>query len=177
MEKKDQTTNAINSEINVQGECYESCNECSQDLCADELQNCQASLLRVTADLQNLKRRTEKERAEWGMMGQMAILNVFLPLIDDVDLALSVADVSVTEDSDKEWLEGFKLIQKKLNKIFDDLGVKEIDCGAKFDPKLHEALVSVESEEHEEGDVVEILRKGYTFKDKVIRHARVSVCK
>ncbi|MFC1854283.1 nucleotide exchange factor GrpE [Candidatus Dependentiae bacterium] len=143
----------------------------------NKLKECSERLLRVTADFQNFKKRTEKERAGWGIVSQAAVLRLFLPLIDDIDLAMLAAEASETTDSDREWMEGFRLIQKKFNKILQDQGVEEIDCTVPFDPHFHEALVSVESEKHDSGAIVEVLRKGYKFKDVVLRHARVSVCK
>lgn len=143
----------------------------------NELALCQAQLLRVTADLQNLKRRVEKERAEWGVMGQLEVLSNFLPVVDDFVLAMSAAKSSDLDESELEWLKGFKLMQDKLGVALESSGAKEINCDGKFDPELHEALVSVESEDVESENIVTVLRKGYQFKGRVLRHAQVSVAK
>ena len=176
----------MKSEVSVDGEngCCNSSNSEKSSSCkeskndkSDEKQNelvlCQAQLLRATADLQNLKRRVSKERAEWGVMGQLDVLSNFLPVVD----AMSAAESSDLNEHELEWFKGFKLIQDKLDSALQSSGVKEIACDGKFDPEFHEALVSVDSTDVESENIVAVLRKGYEFKGKVLRHAQVSVAK
>ncbi len=139
-------------------------------------ESCNEQLLRINADFQNFKRRVEKERIEWMVLAQSKTLESLLPLFDELDRALDLAD----QKADKQvaaWLDGFKLIQKNWKKRFKELGVKEIEGSGKFDPELHEALVQVDSEDIASGDIVQCFEKGYTFKEKVIKHAKVSVAK
>ncbi len=132
---------------------------------------------RVQADFANYKRRTEKERAQWIIQAQVRVLETILPLVDELELALaSSTKYELTEDSQK-WLEGFTLMEQNLHKRLDDLGVKEIDCSGAFDPQYHEALMHAESPDHESGDIVQVLSKGYLLRDEVLRHAKVSVAK
>jgi molecular chaperone GrpE len=132
--------------------------------------------LRTTADLNNFKRRVEKERSEWMTAAQSMVIEKLLPIVDDLDRALVIAQKNVTADS-VTWLDGIKLIQKNLLKTLSDLGVQEVDASGAFNPEFHEALASVESSEKASGDIVEVFFKGYSFKGKVIKHAQVSVAK
>ena len=141
---------------------------------ADE--TCQEQLLRLNADFQNFKRRITKERADWAYIAQAQILDMVLPIFDDLDRAIELSEQK--GDGDKsEWLDGFKLMQKKWQKLFKDLQIEEIAATDEFDPELHEALMQVEDPEKKPGQIVQFLSKGYRFKDKVLKHAKVSVAK
>ena len=130
--------------------------------------------LRVNADLQNLKKRAERERADLRLMVQVETIEKFLPVVDDLERALQAAH---TQGAELVWLDGFALILKNYKKQLADLGVEEIAAQATFDPELHEALVHVESGDHEAGTIVQVFEKGYTLKGRVIKYARVSVAK
>lgn len=135
-----------------------------------------AQSLRVSADFANYKRRIEKERLEWMQTAQSSILQKVLPIIDDLERALAHTQSNVSAEQNP-WIEGFVLIQKNATKLFAELGIEEIDASNAFDPELHEALVSVHVEDKETNQIVEVFRKGYLFKGKVLRHAQVSVAK
>ncbi|MFC1894722.1 nucleotide exchange factor GrpE [Candidatus Dependentiae bacterium] len=143
----------------------------------DELVRIREQLLRVNADFQNFKKRTEKEKTEWISVGQSIILEKFLSFIDDLNLAIKSVKDQGKNQIKESWIEGFLIIQKKNKKIFSDLGVKEIDCSKIFNPEYHEALMQVDSKKHKTGEIVQVFNKGYLFKDKVLRHAKVSVAK
>ena len=130
--------------------------------------------LRVNADLQNLKKRAERERADLRLMVQVETIEKFLPVVNDLERALQAAP---TQGAEQVWMDGFALILKNYKKQLADLGVEEIVAQATFNPELHEALVHVESSEHESGTIVQVLEKGYTLKGRVIKYARVSVAK
>ena len=129
--------------------------------------------MRVTADFQNYKRRVEKERLVWIRESQSDVVEKLLPVLDELELALKACE----KQGENQVLSGLKLTYKNTHKTFTDLGLKEIDCSGKFDPEFHEALVQVDSEDHESGDIVDVLNKGYIFHDHVVRHAKVSVAK
>lgn len=135
--------------------------------CQSQLAQAKESFMRASADFENYKRRMQREQAQWLDVGATRVLTQILPIVDDFDRAL------VAGHSD----EGIKLIHKSLQKMLESLDVKEISADVPFDPELHEALVSVEDSGRNSGDVVEILQKGYTFKGKVLRPAKVSVAK
>ncbi len=123
--------------------------------------------IRVTADFENYKRRMQKEQAQWFDLGQTKVLSSLVNVVDDFDRALA----SGQKD------EGVILIYKSLQKLLESFEVKEISGDLPFDPELHEAILSVENSGKQSGDIVEILQKGYTYKGKVLRPAKVSVAK
>jgi molecular chaperone GrpE len=130
--------------------------------------------LRANADFQNFKRRTERERAEWSLLIQTEILERIVPILDEFERALNMAQAQVTPEH-AGWLEGFQLIAKNFKKTLTDLGVEEIPTTGFFNPELHEALMTVQSPDHTSGHIVQELRKGYSYKGKVLRHAQVTV--
>lgn len=133
-------------------------------------------LLRTNADFQNFKRRVERERTEWTSLMQSSVIEKILPFVQDLERAIQVAQTQSAEGS-SAWIEGFQLILKNLKKTLADMGVAEIAATGQFNPELHEALMHVDSTDHKSGDIVQELSKGYTFKGKVLTHARVSVAK
>ncbi len=148
-----------------------------QNNCCADTDKLKAQLLRVSADFENYKRRIDREKRDWLNMAQADLLERFLPFSNDLSRAM---DACKREDEDGKllpWVEGFEIIQKNLEKTFTDVGVTEIDCLGQFDPEFHEALVQIDSKDHESGQVVEVFNKGYMFKDKVLKHAKVSVAK
>ncbi|MFH1832160.1 MAG: nucleotide exchange factor GrpE [bacterium] len=132
--------------------------------------------LRLSADFQNYKRRVEKERIEWMLMARVEMLEDLLPIFDELDRAIELAEKSVSDDV-KIWLDGLLLIQKKWQKIFSTLGIEAVVVTGEFDPELHEAVMQVETEEVVSHHIVQCFEKGYTLKGKVVRHAKVSVAK
>ena len=130
--------------------------------------------LRTNADFQNFRKRTERERAELAQGLQADALERLLPIIDDLDRAITSAQQNGVQES---WLDGFVLILKNANKKLAEIGVEEIALTTTFDPELHEALMHVDSPQHQSGDIVQVLEKGYALKGKVIKYARVSVAK
>lgn len=132
--------------------------------------------LRVSADFANYKRRIEKERLEWMQTAQASVIQKMLPIADDLERALAHAQ-SKTALEQNTLVDGFALIQKNVKKIFEEQGIQEINTSGAFDPEFHEALVSVQAPDKQSGDIVDVLRKGYLLKGKVLRHAQVSVAK
>ncbi len=130
--------------------------------------------LRTNADFQNFKKRTERERMDLAQSLQADAVERLLPIIDDLDRAINAAKQTGNQEA---WLDGFVLILKNAKKKLTEIGVEEISNTTTFDPMLHEALMHVESPEHKNGDIVQVLEPGYTLKGKVIKYARVSVAK
>lgn len=131
-------------------------------------------LLRTNADFANFKRRVERERTEWTSLMQSGAIEKILPFVQDLERAIQAAQ---TAEGSSAWIEGFQLILKNLKKTLSDMGVAEISTTGQFNPELHEALMHVDSADHKSGDIVQELSKGYTYKGKVLTHARVSVAK
>lgn len=130
----------------------------------------------LSADFQNYKKRVDSERADWSLEAQKKVFLSLLAIIDNFERALEVERKRETSEG-VAWLAGFEMIYQSLEKLLHSFGVKEITDFAVFNPKYHEALVQVESPDHESGAVVQVLQKGYLLHDKVIRPATVSVAK
>lgn len=131
---------------------------------------------RAAAELANFKRRQEEQLKFQRDMIKADVLEGVISALDDMDLAFQ----NVPPELDGQvvgWVEGFRLVQRKLDKVLDDQHVKPIDTTGNFDPKLHEAVSYEESEGHEEGQIIAELRKGYQIGNRVIRPALVRVAK
>lgn len=160
-------------------------NGSSQELaqCQSKLTEVQEKFVRTAADFENYKRRMQREQAQWLDVGATRVLTQLLAIADDFDRALASiratsGQAAFTLPSEvASWLAGFELIHKSLQKMLESCDVREIPHNLPFDPERHEAIVSVESSGHASGDIVEIVQKGYTYKDKVLRPAQVSVAK
>lgn len=129
--------------------------------------------LRARAELDNYRKRVEREREQRETEIRENVLIELLPVMDDFDLALR----NIPEKLDnEEWVAGVILIHKKLRSQLDKMGLEEINAlGKPFDPNLHEAAMQSESAEHASGTVTSVLRKGYLLRNKVIRPSLVRV--
>ncbi len=127
---------------------------------------------RAEADLANFRRRSEQERADLARFGNANLIRKILPVLDDFERAIS----SIPEDDQSlAWVDGIKLIDRKLRTILEQEGVSNIEAvGREFDPHFHEAVMH----EGGEGDtdmVVQELQRGYRLHDRVLRPAMVKV--
>jgi molecular chaperone GrpE len=127
---------------------------------------------RMAAEFQNARRRQERQLAEEIERANVRLLTRLLPVLDDLDLAFANVPAAVAEDA---WVAGLQQIQKKLRGVLEDDGLQEVPVGGEFDPAHHEALASIPSDTTPSGHVVDALRTGYTYKDKVLRPALVRV--
>jgi len=143
-----------------------------QELCAEKekAEAYLASWQRTQADFINYKRRTEQQGREVGQVACSNLVLRLLPVLDDLERALE----SVPEELDgQNWLDGIKLVERKLRATMEARGLSEIEAlGKTFDPNLHEAMMCCAGEN---GVVVREIQKGYKFYDKVIRPAGVAV--
>ncbi len=127
-------------------------------------------LLRVAADFDNFKKRAARERNEYIALANERLLKELLPILDDLERALDA--VGQHEEATVE--EGVRLVHRSLAALLERNGVREIATEGKFDPHVHEALLSQPSEA-EEGSVIDVVQKGYTLGDRVVRPARVVI--
>lgn len=132
--------------------------------------------LTLTADFENYKKRVSSERADWAHEAQKRIVLDLLDVVDNFERALEQEKKRETSEG-TAWLVGFEMIYQSLEKLLAKYGVQAITDFSTFNPKYHEALMSVESDAHKSGEIVQVLQKGYTMNDKVIRPATVSVAK
>ncbi|HLJ31768.1 MAG TPA: nucleotide exchange factor GrpE, partial [Candidatus Babeliales bacterium] len=122
------------------------------------------------------KKRVTQERTDWAQDAQKQVLVDLLAITDNFERALA-EEKKREETAHVAWLAGFEMIYQSLEKLLAKYGVQEISDFSVFNPKYHEALLQVESDKHTSGDIVQVLQKGYTMHDKVIRPAIVSVAK
>jgi len=131
--------------------------------------------IRTVAELENYKKRAAREKADSIRYGNENLIKDILPLVDSMDRALQHADNSGDFEAFKK---GLKLLQDQLLCSLEKHGVQKIECVDKtFDPNVHEALFQVESDTHEENTIVDELEKGYLLSGRLLRPAKVSVCK
>ena len=127
---------------------------------------------RAAADFSNYKRRTEDERKAVNLMANAVLLSRLLAVIDDFDRALE----SVPEDIHEGWLDGIRLVERKLQALLEAEGVTPIEAvGQPFDPNLHEAVVHEETIEHPDNTVIGEVQRGYLLHDRVLRPSLVRV--
>ncbi len=130
--------------------------------------------LRAQAELQNFRRRKEREVAERIALANESLILELLPVLDDFERAFE-AIPEEDREAHAAWIEGFELIYRKLQKILENQGLEAIDASGEFNPEVHEAVTMAPSDEVESGHIVQEYRKGYKLKDKVIRASLVSV--
>ena len=124
------------------------------------------------ADYQNLKRRTEKEKTDIYAFANEKIILDLLNVLDNFERAT----LHIEESPDKNLANGMKMIYKQLKEVLEKNGVSEIiTTGEEFDTKYHHAVSTDSSSELEAGKVSEVLQKGYSLRNKVIRPAMVKV--
>ena len=132
--------------------------------------------LRITADLENQRKRHERERADLFRYGNEKLLGELLPVVDSFHKAVLLHDSDLGVAEAKNFAHGVALILKQLTEVLERNGLREISAaGAPFDPNFHQAIQKVECE-HTETDVVhEEFVKGYLLHDRLLRPAMVSV--
>ena len=131
--------------------------------------------LRLMADFQNYKRRVEKEKKDLYSYANEKIMSDLLEVLDNFERALD-QDVAAAADGGAGFKEGMEMIFKQLNDVLKKEGLEEITAlGEDFDPNLHNAVMTEETEEYESGKVSGVMQKGYTLKGKVIRPSMVKV--
>ncbi len=135
-----------------------------------ELEDTRGRYLRAVADYQNLRRRSEDERKEYGRYTLAALVINYLPVLDDLDRALD----SVPPDiADHQWVEGVRMVERKFRGVLEASGVRPIEAeGLAFDPALHEAISYAPGPA---GEIVAVVQPGYTLDGKVVRAAQVVV--
>lgn len=145
-----------------------------------ELERVQAQLeeqtqrvLRAQADFDNFRRRTQKEKENLAKYASEQLITELIPVVDNFGRAMATKPESPELES---FNKGIDMIFRQLDEVLKGAGLTQMDAvGQPFNPELHQAVMQVESDEHEEGIVVEELQKGYVLKDKVLRPAMVKV--
>lgn len=128
--------------------------------------------MRLAAEFENFKRRTGKERVELFKTASQEVITAMLPVLDDFDRALS----ELKKAGQDNHLEGIELINSKLKETLKKQGLElmNVKAGDTFDPDLHEAVTQIPAPDKKmKGKIVDVIQKGYTLGDKIIRYPKV----
>jgi molecular chaperone GrpE len=187
MNESTQETDATNEETEAeQAEDIESLTEEVERLreeveeLKEERDELNDRMLRKAADLENLRRRMDREKKRRHEAGKVTVLESMLEVLDDFERSLEAArDLENAEDPAAAYESlkgGVEMVFRKFQDQLQSLGVEPIEAeGAPFDEQLHEAMMRQPSDEVEPGTVLQEIRKGYTMGDRVLRHSRVVV--
>jgi molecular chaperone GrpE len=138
-------------------------------------------LLRTLAEMENLRRRTEREIADARHYGISSFARDILAVADNMDRALQALDAELREKADaatKALLDGVELTERELLKVLEKHGVKRFEpTGERFDPNLHQAMYEVTDPSIPAGQVVQVVQAGYMIADRILRPALVAVSK
>ena len=138
----------------------------------EEIIELKSHIQRLQADFDNFRKQNDKQKQDLIKFANEGLIVKFLDVYEDMERALENAT------TEEELREGLELIYSKMKNTLEKEGVEEIPAvGEKFDPFKHEALLTVDSPDHENNEIVDELMKGYTLKDKVIKYSKVIVCK
>ena len=134
-------------------------------------------LVRISADLENFKKRAAREKQDAIKFANEGLLQKLIPVLDNFDAALAAAQ-SAPGDSVQSLQTGVSMIHQQLRNTLVESGLEEVDAtGKQFDPNVHEAVSQKETTNVPEGQVVQQLRKGYRFRERLLRPASVVVAK
>ena len=127
-------------------------------------------LKRVPAEFENYRKRTARDQADFAARANERLVKELLPVLDDLGRALEAAE----QHEEAKLEEGVRLVHRQLAALLSKEGLAEIETDGKFDPHVHEALLTQPSEAPE-GSVIDVVQKGYRLGDRVLRPARVVV--
>lgn len=141
-----------------------------------KIQELTTSLLHVQADFDNYRKRADEQKLNLLKFANENLILQILPVLDNFRRS---TDHVPAEIQTNNWVQGMKLVEKQLEDILSQSGLKKIEVktGDDFNPQLHEAITCEKSKQFTEDKILQIISDGYTLNDKVIRHAKVKVCK
>lgn len=149
----------------------ETAEEEQKDEPSPETELLRAQLLRLQADFENFRARTERQRAETVAFANEGLITKLLGVLDNLERAMA------SGSPEDPVIQGIKLVYDEFLRILEAEGLEEIPADGEFDPNLHHAVMMEESEDVPSDHITETLQKGYRFKDRVIRPAMVKVAK
>jgi molecular chaperone GrpE len=167
--QEDDTTQSEDSTLQDELEAYK-----------NQAQEYKDKYLRAYADFENAKKRLEKDKANAVAYANESFAKDLLAVMDSFDNALASIKEANEENAAEvleKMKEGVELTYNQLKKILEKNHIKEIECEGEFNPEVHQVIMQVDSDEHKSGEIVQVMQKGYTIKDRVLRPAMVSSCK
>tara|TARA_B100001057_G_scaffold366176_1_gene369444 strand:- start:700 stop:1341 length:642 start_codon:yes stop_codon:yes gene_type:complete len=166
------------SDLNREEEVKKESEEKSPD---EKILELEEKLARTFAEMENQRRRFEKEREEAFEYGGFSFAKEALNLLDNLERSKQILENDVTlknSDALKKTLEHFEIINKDLISIFSKNHIKQIESlNKKLDPHLHQAMMEIEDDKNEPGTIIQVIQNGFTIKDRLLRPALVGVSK
>jgi len=146
--------------------------------CQEELEAQKEKYLRAHADFENYKKRLEKEKQNALIYANESFAKDLLTVLDTFENALkSIENIEENSEAVEKIKEGMLLTYEQLLSILKKHGIEEVESEGEFNPEVHQAVTQVDSNEHNSGDIVQVLQKGYKLKDRLLRASMVTTCK
>ena len=178
-EKKDSEKNLSQDSDLKEKEAKKTPDSEKEESAEEKLKKTQEKLLRSMAEMENQRRRFEKEKEEAFEFGGFNFARESLSLLDNIDRAISSFknDEKLKDNKDlNKIIDGIDIVKKDLITIFKKNGIEPIEClDKKFDPNFHQAMLEIDDASKEPGTVVQEIQKGYTMKDRLLRPSMVGV--
>ena len=172
-EEKEEQENKV--EENLAKEENEANDQPEEISLEDKVKELEDRLLRSAAEVENIRKRSEKERAEAYKIGISLFVKDFVPVLDNIERALASLKDS-DEINYESFVEGISATEKDIISLLEKHGIQQINpINEKFDPLFHEALFEAESDDHEPGFVTQVIEVGYVIDKRLIRAAKVGV--
>ena len=171
-EKEEQENKVDESLVEEENEANNQPEEISLE---DKVKELEDRLLRSAAEVENIRKRSEKERSEAYKIGISLFVKDFVPVLDNIERALASLRDS-DEINYESFVEGISATEKDIISLLEKHGIQQINpINEKFDPLFHEALFEAESDEHEPGFITQVIEVGYVIDKRLIRAAKVGV--
>ncbi len=139
---------------------------------SEKVKKLEDSLLRLRADFENYRRRAERDQAEAGDRAQGELIRSLLPVLDNLDTAIAL----LRREAPPQWSRGLELCQQSFMEVLAKAGAEPVEAlNVQFNPELHEAVMLSRDPELPHGAITEVMQRGFLFKGKLIRAARVRV--
>ena len=172
-EEKEEQENKVDE--NLVEEENETNNQPEEISLEDKVKELEDRLLRSAAEVENIRKRSEKERSEAYKIGISLFVKDFVPVLDNIERALASLKDS-DEINYESFVEGISATEKDIISLLEKHGIQQINpINEKFDPLFHEALFEAESDDHEPGFITQVIEVGYVIDKRLIRAAKVGV--
>ena len=172
-EEKEEQENKVDE--NLVEEENEANNQPEEISLEDKVKELEDRLLRSAAEVENIRKRSEKERSEAYKIGISLFVKDFVPVLDNIERALASLKDS-DEINYESFVEGISATEKDIISLLEKHGIQQINpINEKFDPLFHEALFEAKSDDHEPGFVTQVIEVGYVIDKRLIRAAKVGV--
>ena len=179
IDNKDSTKleDELDADIGVQEQLSDEISQ--EEKLNEEIEQLRDEKLRLLADMDNLRKRAEKDKIDYIRYGSINLARDILSPDDNLTRALdAITEVEQTSETNRNLIDGLKMVQKEFATILEKYGVKKIDAlNKKFDHNFHQAVIEIENDEVDSGIVIQEMQSGYTMYEKLLRPSMVGVSK